>query len=394
MKYFNKLDISKLYILLFIIILSNFKEIMSMNKEHKESNLTFIKPLFVELEYIILDELVGSIVQDNCNVDPIKIIDIVILQLLQLRTLNNYTDNLVKQYMKNNLSIALKLNGIDINKDKKIFLIDAAKAGYKSTLGFFVSNVIDIKRYNKTAYVAFCLASRKGYIDIIKTLIKAGLDCNFKDNINGLNYLMILLDNFHLHEEKLNQEILDLFLSNGIDINDKDFDGDTILIRALDGRYEKFAKLLIDSGADINIQSGSSGSSALILAIENGYNEMVKILIDKGANVNAKDNKGYTALIKVITYCPFNRFFVKMQNDECIKIARFLIDNGANVNAQMNNGYTPLIYAVIFNKADMVRLLISNNADINIKDMHDRTALSVAIAKDYNNIINIFLENF
>ena len=47
--------------------------------------------------------------------------------------------------------------------------------------------------------------------------------------------------------------------------------------------YLEIVKLLIDSGADINVKD-KKGRTALRYAVKNGHLEVVKYLIDKGAD--------------------------------------------------------------------------------------------------------------
>lgn len=101
--------------------------------------------------------------------------------------------------------------------------------------------------------------------------------------------------------EGLNQQIVELVIQK-LDkegINAKNSKGRTalhsvaniiwfeMLWRAEDEKFNqvKTAKLLIDAGADINIQD-DEGLTPLHLACRSNNYELVKLLIDKGANVN------------------------------------------------------------------------------------------------------------
>ena len=54
-------------------------------------------------------------------------------------------------------------------------------------------------------------------------------------------------------------------------------------------------KLVIEKGADVNLQI-KSGCTALILAADRGYETVIKLLIEKGADVNHQlENDGATA---------------------------------------------------------------------------------------------------
>ena len=75
--------------------------------------------------------------------------------------------------------------------------------------------------------------------------------------------------------------------------------GSTPLISAaLFGKTE-IAKILIDAGADLNIQN-NDGSTALITAAFFCRLEIVKILLDKGADKTIKNNYNQTAYDAVV----------------------------------------------------------------------------------------------
>ena len=66
---------------------------------------------------------------------------------------------------------------------------------------------------------------------------------------------------------------------------------------AIKGRLFCCVKLLLDEGANTDLQD-SSGSTALIQASLNGHPACVKLLLDAGANTDLKTKKSNTALMK------------------------------------------------------------------------------------------------
>ena len=79
--------------------------------------------------------------------------------------------------------------------------------------------------------------------------------------------------------------------------------GSTALIAAATFGQTKAALLLIESGADLEVQN-NEGSTALITAAFFCRTEIVKTLLEKGAERGAKNNTGATALDSVTV--PFN----------------------------------------------------------------------------------------
>lgn len=61
---------------------------------------------------------------------------------------------------------------------------------------------------------------------------------------------------------------------------------------------------LIAEGADLE-EKNEDGKTALILAVEEGYMEAVNALISAGADVNAKTDSGRTALMQL--HCNYEK---------------------------------------------------------------------------------------
>ena len=96
--------------------------------------------------------------------------------------------------------------------------------------------------------------------------------------------------------------VINTLIANGVDVNERDDQGQTALyISAIHG-YGKFghehaevAKMLITAGANVNIKD-NAGYTPLHYAAMNGCTNVVKALLAAKADVLAKDNDGHTAL--------------------------------------------------------------------------------------------------
>ena len=89
---------------------------------------------------------------------------------------------------------------------------------------------------------------------------------------------------------------------------------------------------LINEGVDIN-ERDYNGVTALWYAAQQGHYELAKILIEHGADLEVKDKYGNTPLWKAV-------FFSKsFPSGEIIKL---LVDAGADVRAENNYGISPL----------------------------------------------------
>ena len=73
-----------------------------------------------------------------------------------------------------------------------------------------------------------------------------------------------------------------------------------MLYAAFNGNVE-MAKLLIDNGADINVEENRDGNTVLMYAVARGKTELVKYMIAKGVDVNARLKTGGTALTLAVS---------------------------------------------------------------------------------------------
>ena len=149
----------------------------------------------------------------------------------------------------------------------------------------------------------FARAIDQGNIDLVKKLIKAGVNVNhklylsmaiYKQNIDLVKLLLNAGANANKIDEENgwtapltsavntdNIEIIELLINSGSDINLKDWYGRCIF----HARSVQTLDLLISFGADINI-TDDYGRTAIYYAIQNNNLEVAKILIANGAKIN------------------------------------------------------------------------------------------------------------
>ncbi|EAY12808.1 hypothetical protein TVAG_221610 [Trichomonas vaginalis G3] len=183
--------------------------------------------------------------------------------------------------------------------------------------------------------------------------------------------------------------LCDYLLTHGANIDAKSLDGinynrdkyfsHAALYYALRYGNENVLELFISKGINI-YEKDQHERSALHIAVIFNRLELLKILLPYFENINVKDKFSMTPL-----------YYSVVMND--IQSTNYLICNGADINTLDKQKRTPLhiacsntnyicvgfhSYGVVANKCDIVKLLIQHGAVLNLKDQFDRTALYYA----------------
>lgn len=189
------------------------------------------------------------------------------------------------------------------------------------------------------------------------------------------------------------QEIFDLLVAAGSDLNARNNLREAPLHVAAAANNYAVAGLLIAAGADINARDRNE-RTPLFFAVEKGRTEIVRLLVSKKADVNVRDRNGYTTLIVAIRWGE--------QKTEIREIAQLLIDGGADVNAWKagggwgpagTDGETAIQQAAEFGYTSVVELLIRHDADVNREFKDGRTPLYWAAKNGHKEIVEILIRS-
>ena len=173
-------------------------------------------------------------------------------------------------------------------------------------------------------------------------------------------------------------ELVQQLIDQGADVNQRDLNGKTPLIIT---RSPKVTQILLDNGADIDAQD-KYGWTALIDASKAGFKDTVKVLVDAGANLNLQSNHdlGYYG-------------FVHSHGEETNKRGQRMVYHEAGQSALMEasrRGHT-----------EVVRILVDAGASVNLKGglklkemdpSQGWTALGLAAARGNTDIVEILLD--
>ncbi|KAK6542442.1 hypothetical protein TWF694_006395 [Orbilia ellipsospora] len=143
--------------------------------------------------------------------------------------------------------------------------------------------------------------------------------------------------------------VVDVLREGELDINAKDDKGQTALMWAARLKNRDIVKVLLEYGAEPNIQD-NDGSSALHYGATDG--EITRLLVSSKADVKVVTKGGRTAL-----HCA--------AESGCEEAAKYLIVNGANVDIYVAGGWTPIQIAARRGNREVVEVLIENGAALN-----------------------------
>lgn len=154
-------------------------------------------------------------------------------------------------------------------------------------------------------------------------------------------------------------------LAEGVDANARRADGATPLLFAAHWDDLDVADLLLNAGADVNTAE-DHGVTPLALACENASVPMVEKLLAAGATAGATQSNGVTPLMTA----------ARTGN---VAVAEALLAHGASVNSATTTiQQTALMWAVAEGHADMVRVLIAADADVQARSARGFTPLLFA----------------
>jgi hypothetical protein len=138
------------------------------------------------------------------------------------------------------------------------------------------------------------------------------------------------------------------------------------------------AKQSLESGADVNAQSGEYGN-ALQTASYRGYEQTVTLLLDRGVDVNAQGGK-YGNALQAASY------------EGHQQIIKLLLNRGADVNAQGGKYRNALQAASYEGHQQIIKLLLNRGADFNAQGGDYGNALQAASYRGHQQTVKLLLD--
>ena len=143
-----------------------------------------------------------------------------------------------------------------------------------------------------------------------------------------------------------------MLLQSGADVNICDNDGDSALLNAADRHDTTCMGLLLTANAN-KAHRNKVRRDPMLKALRNKKEDnpgFIQYLLDEGFSVDSKEYNDFTALA---TATAWNHW----------KSVKILIENGANVESADDEGDTPLMESLFYHSDDSLKLLLEAGAD-------------------------------
>jgi ankyrin repeat protein len=256
----------------------------------------------------------------------------------------------------------------------------------------------DLEAKDPLGRTALHRAAIAGEIEIVQLLLDKGADVDARDN-QGWTPL-------HWAASSGQADVAKSLLARGAHVNAKGELGDTPLHWAVIFNRKDLVELLVEKGADVTARD-SRGRTPLHTAAEHDSKIAAEILLDKRADVNGRDDAGLTPLhvailhgrqalsnLQLASYNPKADGQPNAESSEDITAAReevqkrnlevvnLLLSRGADVNVSTPRGATPLHLATWDGMKPVAQALIDHGADLAARDQRGKTPLGVASEHD------------
>lgn len=272
--------------------------------------------------------------------------------------------------------------GANVNPktDSNTPLMYAASEGNDAVVKFLLARgaQVNVQTEEGTPLMS---AVNGGHPEALKLLLAAGADVKVVHR-TGDNALIMAARQRSYSTPTLepNSEIVRLLLAGGADPNAK---GEWGRIALMYANTAAKVKLLVVSGANVELKD-EEGQTALIKAAETGNAGVVGALLDNGANVNAVDNKGMNALLFALGSddLAYGEDAQTLPERRIEVARRLLLAKSLDVNAQNSDGETALMRAVRLDNVEIVKSLLDHGADVTRSDVFGGTAFILAYERN------------
>ncbi|XP_033635280.1 transient receptor potential cation channel subfamily A member 1 homolog isoform X2 [Asterias rubens] len=240
------------------------------------------------------------------------------------------------------------------------------------------SNKILFEAVDKQLMTPLHMACTHGNLEVAKMLIEKGAQLRCCDEENNTPLLVACTEG-HIKIVQLlfaageNQGILSQMLT------DRDVELNTAIHVAVDSGKQEIVQMCLEKGANVNTFDYQRNTS-LHVAAAAGHLNIVKLLLQRGARIDALNAERATALHRA---CAFNRQHV----------VEFLIKSGAKLERRDKDNFTPLLIAASNGHSATIAELLKRGGNIRAVDKHEKSAVYWAAQENEVQALTVLLDH-
>lgn len=292
---------------------------------------------------------------------------------------------------------------LEKDEDATIAFFKAVINGNGAFVEWLLKNAkVDITAIDENGNTALHIAADKGYLSILKILLKAKSKLAKELNKNNESPLFVAMNKAKRIYDSAGKNanyvkqvyIAEMLFKQNPDIETQDIKGFTPLRKATQTGLTNIVSLMLPLIAntmlisidetecsDVVIDDGKqyavNVSTPLHYAAENGFIDIMKLLIKEGANLEVCDRYDNTPLHTA----------ARAGQLEAVKL---LIAKDADLNAVNGNGASVLHIAVKHHQTGIVNFLLEHKVSLDLRDKAGFTAFEYAQKMEYADIVELF----
>lgn len=256
-------------------------------------------------------------------------------------------------------------------------LICAVRANDLHTINQLFNAGYSVNKSDGWGWTPLLEAVDRGNFNMVRVLLEHGADPYYVAFSRKENPIMLSVRSGYY-------DIVQLFLDYGISPN-FNIEDRSVLHLASDNHHPDIVNLLIDRGADVNVQD-NYGKTPLYSAVANRDYNMINLLLSRGASPHCQTNNKDPS---INTIRNATLLHVSVNNGD-YDLTEFLLKLGVNPNITDEYQKTPLFLVTKANNYEFSKLLLDYGSDPSIRDVSGKTALHYTKSIAIKNLIQSY----
>ncbi|CAL1531594.1 unnamed protein product [Lymnaea stagnalis] len=256
-----------------------------------------------------------------------------------------------------------------------------AYKGFSEIAEILISAKCSLNLANSRGHTPLYCVSQAGNATMVKQLLKAGADPDWGDYVLKTP-LMAAAEAGHL-------DVVNALLEGGADVNRQSRTGRTAAYEAASSGHNNILLSLVKYKANLNL-STTKGITPLLEAISSNHTGAAKIIIQSGCDVNQADRLHWAPIHAVIRQV--SNMFDPGDNEEMRNLVGELVAAGADVNKYDGEHWTPLYQAASAGDLDLCKFLHEKGAAIDKVTLKGGSILHAAVYGGNWDIVKLCLD--